>query len=109
MAIQLQRDLGFNLAGWQRLVDAVIQLITGRQNSVGVVTLAVAPATSTFVSFVNCSADCEVFLSPRTANAAAAVATTYIKAVDITQGGYTITHASSAQNDRTFGFLCIGG
>jgi hypothetical protein len=109
MAISLQRELSFDRAGWQRLVDAVIQIITGRQNSTGELTLNVAPATTTVVSFVNCSKDCEVFLSSRTANAAAAMGTTFIKKSDIGQGSFTITHASSAQSDRTFGFICIGG
>jgi hypothetical protein len=109
MAIQLQRDTPFAPLGWRRLVDAVIQLITGRQNSVGDCTLAVAPATTTFVAFENCSKDCRVFLEAQTLNAAAAVATTRIQSVDITQGGFTITHASSVQNDRTFSFVCIGG
>lgn len=109
MAIQLQRDIPFSPAGWRRLVDAVIQLVTGRQNSVGDCTLAVSPATTTFVSFENCSQDCRVFLEPQTLNAAAALAATYIRRVDIKQGGFTITHAASAQNDRSFSFLCIGG
>lgn len=90
----------------RRIVDAVIQLVTGRQNSVGDVTLR-ANQTTTVVSFPNCSKDCRVFLSPRTANAAAAIPTTYISSIE--QGGFTITHASNAQVDKTFGFLCIGG
>lgn len=102
MAIQLQpgeRDI-------RRIVDAIIQIVTGRQNSVGDVTLR-ASQTTTTVSFQNCSKDCRVFLSPKTANAAAAIPTTYISAIN--QGSFTITHASNAQADKTFGFLCIGG
>lgn len=105
MAIQLQRserDL-------QRIVDAIIQLVTGRQNSVGDVTLAVAPATTTTVSFPNASKDCRIFLSPQTANAAAALATAFIKRSDQQLGSFTITHASAASTDRTYSFLCIGG
>lgn len=104
MAIQLQpgeRDP-------QRIVDAIIQLVQGRQNSVGDVTLR-AGQTTTTVSFPNCSKDCRVFLFPQTANAAAAVATTYIQRADILQRSFTITHANAGSTDRAFSFLAIGG
>lgn len=104
MAIQLltsERSL-------QRIVDAIIQLVMGRQNSVGDVTLT-AGVTTTVVSFPNCSKDCRVFLFPQTANAAAALATTYTLRANILQGTFTITHANAGTTDRTFSFLCIGG
>lgn len=108
MAIQLQRDLGFDKAGWQRLVDSVIQLVLGRQNSIGDVKLTAGAALTT-VSFQNCSKDCRVFLFPQTANAAAAVATTYILKTEIGQGSFIIRHANAGTTDRDFSFLCIGG
>lgn len=92
----------------RRLYDAITQLIQGRGNYVGVVTLR-AGQTTTVVSFVNCSIDCMPMLYPQTANAAAAVATTYIKAADVIQQQFTITHASSAHIDLTFSFACLGG
>lgn len=104
MAIQLlptEKDV-------RRIVDAVIQLVLGRQNSIGDVTLR-AGQTFTVVSFPNCSKDCRVFLFPQTANAAAAVPTTYILRANILQLGFTITHANAGSTDRTFSFLCIGG
>lgn len=88
-----------------RLVTAVLQLIRGRSNAVGSITLS-ASATSTVVSFANCSSQSHVFLSPRTANAAAALATTYIASV--TNKSFTIAHASAATTDRTFGFVVLG-
>ena len=90
------------------LNEAIRGLTEGRQNSVGDVTLA-AGATSTVVPFENCSRDCRVFLFPQTANAAGALATTYIPLVDIQQRGFTIRHANAGSTDRTFSFLCIGG
>lgn len=92
----------------QRIVDAIIQLIEGRSNAVGDITLTPG-ATSTVVSFPNVSTDARVFLFPQTANAAAAMATTYIKKADIDRGVFVITHANNAQADRDFSFLCIGG
>lgn len=92
----------------QRIIDAIMQLATGRQDSVGDVTLRPNQAT-TVVSFANCSTDSRVFLFPQTANAAAAVPTTYILQADILRRSFTIRHANNAQVDKTFSYLVIGG
>lgn len=91
-----------------RIVQAVNEVVDGRHNAANTVTLTPG-ATTTVVSHPNCSLDCQPMLSARTANAAAAVATTYIKQVDILQGQFTITHANNAQVDRTFGYTVTGG
>jgi len=106
MAIQVPRDLGFNIAGWRRLVDAVYQLVEGRHNAADRFTLTPG-ATTTTVNHPNCSKDCEPQFSARTANAAAALATTYISAVG--QGSFTVTHLNSGVADRTFGYTVTGG
>lgn len=89
-----------------RIVQAIRQLIQGRSDATLRVTLTPS-ATTTVVTAINCSKDSEVFLSPKTANAAVAVATTYVSSVG--QGTFTLTHANSAQVDRTFGVVCLGG
>ena len=104
MAIGLQRGE----RDPQRIVDSIIELIQGRQNSVGDVTLR-ANQTTTVVSFPNCSKDCRVFLFPQTANAALAVTSTYVLKANILQKSFIITHANNAQTDKDFSFLCIGG
>lgn len=101
MAIQLQpgeRDP-------QRIVDAIIQLTLGRQNSIGDVTLTPG-ATSTFVSFPNCSKDCRVFLQEQSVSAVAAQA--MVASADIAQRGFLIRH-NVAGAGASFSFLCIGG
>lgn len=104
MAIQLS----VSETSFPRIVQSIIELVMGRQNSVGDLTLR-AGQTTTVVSFPNCSKDCRVFLFPQTANAAAALATTYILRANIIQKQFTVTHASAGTTDRTFSFLCIGG
>jgi hypothetical protein len=84
---------------------AIQQLEQGRLNVTGICTLA-AGATTTIVKAANCGAASQVLLTARTANAAAASATTYVGAV--ANGSFSITHASNAQTDRTFGFACLG-
>lgn len=88
-----------------RLVTAVNQIAKGRSLAVGTVTLS-AGATSTAVNFENCSSESQVFLTPRTANAAGALATTYISSVS--NKSFTIAHSSSGTTDRTFGFEVRG-
>lgn len=81
------------------------QLAAGRSNATGSVTLA-AGATSTVVSAINCAPGSAVFLFPRTANAAAALSGMFVGTVS--KQSFTITHANSAQSDRTFFYVCLG-
>lgn len=92
------------------LVFAINQLIRGRANSVGSVTLTENTTTTTVTpseSLMNESA--KVFFTPRTANAAAewGNGTMYVSA--ITRTTFTITHANNAQTDRTFDYDVRGG
>ncbi len=88
-----------------RIVQAVRELFQGRSNAVGAVTLATGTTTTT-VTAANVSLSSKPILQARTANAAAAVATTYVSAV--TQGAFTITHANNAQTDRNFFWVALG-
>ncbi len=87
--------------------DAVNALIDGRGNMVGEVTLR-ASQTTTTVAKATINGNGQVFLFPKTANAAGAVATTYAV---ITPGGgsFTITHANAVSTDRVFAYLVLGG
>lgn len=101
MAINLskfERDVG-------KIVDVLIQVLTGRRNSIGEAVLGTG-ATSTFVPFVNCSMDCRVFLQAQ--NAAAVAAQGMVAAVDIVQGGFTIRHNAAGAGAK-FSFTCDGG
>jgi hypothetical protein len=86
---------------------ALQQLAAGRSNAAGSVTLA-AGATSTVVSADNCAPQSSVFLFPKTANGAAALAagTSFINSVG--KQSFTISHANNAQTDRSFFYVCLG-
>lgn len=86
---------------------AIQQLANGRSNAAGLVTLA-AGATTTAVSAINCAAGSAVLLFPATADAAAALATTYVPAATVTRQQFIVNHASSALADRTFFYVCMG-
>jgi hypothetical protein len=89
----------------EEIRDAVRQLVRGRCNAVGSVTLT-ANVTTTVVSapFV-VNAGSEISLMPTTANAAGALATLWIVPV---KDSFTINHASTATTDRTFRWSARG-
>lgn len=103
MAFQLQKFSSLSM-----VIDAVMGMGRGEQNNVGRFTLA-AGAAQTIVSFVNCAPGKTVTFSPMTANAAAALPTTYIPEATILSGSFTVRHASNAQTDRTFMYEVTGG
>ncbi len=84
---------------------AIRQLIEGRSNAVGSVTLT-AGTTSTVVTAPTCGPQSAVFLFPTTANAAAIVASTYVGTV--AAGTFTVTHPNDADTDKTFFWACFG-
>jgi hypothetical protein len=84
---------------------AIQELYSGRSNAAGSVTLA-AGAISTVVQAINCAPQCAVFLFPKTANAAAAVGSTFVSSVGT--GSFTLSHANNAQTDRSYFFVAIG-
>jgi hypothetical protein len=88
-----------------KLALAIQQLAAGRSNATGSVTLTLSAATTT-VSDPNCAAGSTILLSPTTANAAAAVATTYVSAT--ANGSFTLSHTSSTTAGRTFSYAIVG-
>lgn len=92
-----------------RVVAAVRALAAGRNNATGTATLA-AGVTTTTVAAPNCGPDSQVFLFPRTANAAVEVGngTIYILAANVTAAQFVITHANGVSLDRTFSYVCLG-
>jgi LDH2 family malate/lactate/ureidoglycolate dehydrogenase len=89
----------------RRVVDVVNRLNQGKANCTGQVTL-VANAASTTLIDARISAFSTIVLSPLTADAAAALGTTYISAQQ--SGSAVITHANNAQADRTFAVAIFG-
>lgn len=89
----------------RKLAYAVNSLREGKINATGSVTLS-AGTTTTVLSDANINPSSCIPLSPLTANAAAAIGTTYFSA----QGSETatITHANNAQTDRTFRYAVLG-
>src|SRR5689334_4124685 len=92
----------------RRIVASIRELWQGRSMAGGEVTLRDGH-TTTVVEAANCGAGDRVFLMPRTAHAADAIATSYVAAADVIKGQFTITHANTADTDKTFGWELRGG
>ena len=93
------------LLGDTQAERTVNELLKGRANNVGSVTLT-ANATSSTISDIRIKLSMTAVLIPRTANAAAAMINVYISAV--ADGSITLTHANTATVDRTFDYLLHG-
>lgn len=84
-----------------KIAEALSRLTRHRQ---GTVTLT-ANAASTTVVHSSINADVVISLMPTTANAAAALGTTYIVPA---KGQFVINHANNAQVDKTFAWAVAG-
>ena len=83
-------------------VQSVMQ---GKLNNGGEVTLTASDTTTT-VTDERVGANSRISLTATTANAAAALATTYVSSKG--EGTFTLTHASNAQADRTLDYAVSG-
>lgn len=89
----------------RRLTEGVNALGSGRSNAFGDFTLATSTTTTEVIDRL-VGIDSVITLMPTTANAAAALVSTYVSARGI--GKFTLTHANNAQTDRTFAYAIIG-
>jgi hypothetical protein len=94
-----------------KIVFAVRQLMEGRSNATGSVTLA-AGATSTTVIAPTCAAGSAIFMFPQTVSAKTAVANStdgpYVDPSNVTKGQFIITHSNLPSTDRTFWWVALG-
>lgn len=89
----------------QRIAESVNGLIDGKLDVTGALTLE-AGQTSTVVLDNKFESNMVPVLIPTTANAADALATTYLSAR--AKGSFTLSHASSADTDLTFLYVRFG-
>jgi hypothetical protein len=88
-----------------QIATTVNEVLKGRGNNVGEITLT-ASSTTTTISDIRIKQTMTAVLIPRTANAAAAMTNVYISAV--ADGSITLTHTSTATVDRTFDYVLHG-
>jgi hypothetical protein len=94
------------LPGADQAERTINELLKGRANNVGEVTLT-ANVTTTTTTDTRIKQSMKIFLSPTTANAASALTNVYVSAV--ADGSFTLTHSNTATVDRTFDYIIHGG
>src|ERR1044072_7316279 len=97
---------GLNETNLPVINQAVRALAEGASNSLSQVTLTPSATTTTVLDSL-ATADSHVALCPLTANAAAAIPTTYVSARS--PGAFTLTHANAAAVDRPLSYRISRG
>lgn len=111
----MSRGAGLSLSPSEKdpvkIVGAVRQLMEGRSNAVGTVTLTNdGVATTTTVSAQTCGPNSVVLLFPATAAASTFLqgSSLYVATTNITARQFIVTHAATATANLTFMWVCLG-
>ena len=93
----------------QRRQNATInQLMEGRSNATGTVTLSSTGAATTTVSAPTCGPLSKVFLTPQTTSAVAAITSTVVLSSNVTAGQFVVSHTTSTSTSMVFGWYAVG-
>ena len=92
-------------ADLRRVVETVQMVMRGKFNAVTTLTLAAGVTTTVFID-ERIGGESFIGLTPLSANAAAALPTTWVSARG--KGTATLTHANTATTDRAYSVLIIG-
>lgn len=87
-----------------RIADAINNILRGKINNVGALTLTANAATTTLTD-IRIGKDSIVLLQPTSANGAAALTNIYFGTPG--NGTVTVNHANNAQTDRTYRFAVL--
>lgn len=90
-----------------KLATALNKVLDGKINSIGTVTLTANAATTT-LSDPRIGRNTILVLIPTTANAAAALGTTYQTYPNAATEAAVLNHANNAQTDKTFAYVLLG-
>jgi hypothetical protein len=103
-----QQYLNLNPTGAtpREISNVVNNILSGKTNNTGSITLAVSSATTTTLNDERIGYDSVILFMPRTANAASALGGLYVSAR--TKGSATLTHAINVLSDKTYSYVIIG-
>lgn len=92
----------------RRVAQKVNQILDGKTNNTGSVTLT-ASTTTTTVTDRRVGVESVILFMPTTANASAEIGAGGMYVSTQTAGtSFVITHANNAQTDRTFRYIIVG-
>jgi hypothetical protein len=92
-------------ANTREISEVVNNLVEGKSNNTGEITLAIDSATTTTIYDERIGYNSIILLMPTTANAAASMTNIYIS--DRKQGIATLTHSANTNTDKTYGYIIV--
>ena len=90
----------------RRQNNVLQQLMQGRSNATGTLTLNSTGATSTTVTAPTVGADSKIKLTAQ--SSLAATETYWIGSTDVSKGQFVVHHSSSTSTSRTFSYIALG-
>jgi hypothetical protein len=105
MAVVNSQYLVLNPTGatTREISEVVNNILNGKTNNTGSVTIAVASATSTIIYDERIGFNSVVILTPATSGASG-----YAYYIETTKGSATIRHAANTTAGRTFRYVVVG-
>ncbi len=91
---------------FREISEVVNNLVEGKSNNTGTITLAVASATTTTLTDERIGFESIILFMPTTANAASAMTNLYVSAR--AKGSATLTHSANTAADKTYGYIVVG-
>lgn len=89
----------------REISEVVNNLVEGKSNNTGTITLAVASATTTTLNDERIGYESIILFMPTTANAASAMTNLYVSAR--AKGSATLTHSANTSADKTYSYVVI--
>ena len=106
MARDMYRKLNPSGSEPREISEIVNNLVEGKTNNTGDITLNAASATTTTISDERIGYNSIILLMPTTANAVASLTNVYVSAR--TKGSATLTHSANTNTDKTYGYIIVG-
>jgi hypothetical protein len=106
MARDMYRKLNPSGGEPREISEIVNNLVEGKTNNTGDITLNAGSATTTTISDERIGYNSIILLMPTTANAVASLTNVYVSAR--TKGSATLTHSANTNTDKTYGYIIVG-
>ena len=101
----MYRKLNWQGGTPREVSEIVNNLVEGKSNNTGEITLAASSATTTTISDERIGFNSIVLLMPTTANAVSVITSTYVSST--VKGSAVITHLANTEIDKTYRYLIV--
>jgi hypothetical protein len=102
----MYRGLNPSGANEREISEVTNNILNGKTNNTGTVTLNSSSATTTTIYDERIGYNSIIMLMPTTANAVASLTNVYVSTR--AQGSATLTHSANTNADKTYGYIIVG-